>query len=435
MNRLPLPLPLVGSIFDAQDLLPSLSEQQPGLMNALVLLGHPFKVTLGHPFKVAAPAPKEKKCICGSAAWTIPRLKQELIVGGLRRRHISKRAKRIPTCYAQWHDVRNGTVHYDADSPQVPCRTLLDALDAERSSIASAVYGVVDLESVVSRFGGGRPRAKSSSRCLAPLRGLGNAVIGRLHSLTERASNGLATAAHVQLRIGTAPPNRSRYQLHYDRVENFLLQIGGSKRLFLAPPSQAVHASLDGSARGGSTELGGGGGGGMPPPPRPRKLTRHSPIDFSLPSSQLLARWPRASRLRGLRVELCEGETLFIPSGWLHMVESNDASSSTRRHGAARDACAPAGGSRASGGLWSPTRRRALVPRSGEISQQDAAASPVWLSANLFFTHGMRPTIKLFDACERTRVLAERAKMPAAHAAAFDRLGAEHAREAYCTTK
>jgi hypothetical protein len=236
---------------------------------------------------------------------------------------------------------------------------------------------------------------------------LGAAVVGRLHALAGRATDRMATPAHVQLRVGAARlANASRYRLHYDRgVENFLMQVSGSKRLALAPPSQAVHTALHSAAfsangRGADHRHSGEGGG-----------PRHSPIDFSLPHTQLLARWPAASRLRGLRVALSEGEVLFVPRGWLHMVEANDAHSSRGL------ACDEAGGGR--------------TCKPGKA--QDGAGR-IWLSANLFFTHRMQPTFRIFDSCDGSRVQAERERMPVAYAAAFDRLGAERARAAYCTS-
>ena len=179
MVPLPRPLPLVGGeaarSSGASPRLPILAaDRQPGLMNALMLVGHPFLIAHHGP-----PVPHLS---------TIARLKRELVGGRVVRR---RSARKRSTCYAQAHTIRNGTVLYRADSPQMTCRRLLEALDARRSSVASAVYGVVDLESVRRRQQPTRhginaaavaaAAATTSSRCLAPLRGLGDAVVGRLH--------------------------------------------------------------------------------------------------------------------------------------------------------------------------------------------------------------------------------------------------------------
>ena len=329
----------------------------------------------------------------------------------------------------------NGTVDYRVNNPRSSCKSLLRALGSKRSSSSSShsrststtssdVYGVVDLESLATSSEYEHPREK----CLATLHGLGDAVVGRLHRLALEATNGAARSAHVMLRAGTA--NISRYPLHFDRgVENYIVQISGRKRLTLLPPSQAPHAALGGGARRGNMRTRHDGdailmGGGELVGSGEEMITneRRSQIDFSLPPAVVLNRWPSVSRLRGLRVRVASGDILFIPSGWLHMVDSNESP---------RGACIREGKAQRR-----RTRRAHAREESesthGSCSVSTARGSNPWLSANLFFTHPMQPTFKLFDSCDSGHVETERAKLPAPHAAAFERLGVERARAAYC---
>ena len=395
LSPLPLPRPLLGASAAApSDLgaaatseLPRLTDASPGLANALILLGHPFIIDGGADI---------------AKTWSLASLTHQLVGTPFRRgqRH---------RCIAQAHEIRNGSVHFRKNSPRVPCKALLRALGS-----ASSVYGVIDLESLT----GFRRRIQ---QCLASMRGL-EVASQRLHSLVALATHNSHRAAHTMLRVGTAPSNASQYGLHYDSVDNVLLQLGGSKELTLAPPSQAEYAAISSHAeyltdavteRGAAIhELGESADNGSPP----RGMSaatgageelRHSRIDFHLSDEAIIARWPAATHLRGLRVRLVSGDVLFIPRGWLHMVASNtapgDGADKTR--------------SASSHALKHLTRPQRLRP---------------WVSINLFFTHSLRPHFKLFDSCRPSRVAEERARMPGPHTALFERLGVEAARRAYC---
>ena len=199
-------------------------------------------------------------------------------------RRLTRRA-----CRAQLHILVNGTVQYQETTPTTRCCSLLHALKA---TPPPPVYGVIDLEAMGHR-----------ERCSASLKALG-AVMDTTRSLIDRLMSHQATVAHMNLRLGSAVA--TSYEMHYDNVDNVLLQLAGRKRLLLAPPSQIRHAHM-GEPRCGP--------GGVPSTSVPH--ARHSPIDWRAPREQIDFCFPRASRLQALRVSLNAGEALFLPARWL----------------------------------------------------------------------------------------------------------------------
>jgi hypothetical protein len=293
----------------------------------------------------------------------------------LRQELIGRRRARS-TCVANAHELVNGSVRYrELGSSAVSCAGLLRSL----SSPASSVYAVIDLE------------ATRATEDACPRLGRLGAAVGALHELVRTVTGGQGAAAHAKLRAGTAADNASTYGLHYDGAENFLLQLAGSKQLSLAPPSQAASAAIE-----------------VPSERRqPDEGERRSRIDFRQSSDAIISAHPQARRLMALRVTLQEGDAVFIPRGWLHHIHANRAPT--------------VAAARAASVVNLPLRRGPPPPR----------ARP-WLSINLFFTHRIAPTFRLFDSCAPARVSHERARMPRPHALALERLGLERAREAYC---
>ena len=354
MRLFPLPEPLLKPHSATSSVLPVLNASAtPGLANALLLSGHPF---ISHA--------QQRQTHC----WSLARLEMELTRRrGVRSGTPIKGRRPQALCGAQAHPLSaKGVVVYLPSQQRLPCRALLHALRSQ-----SRAYGVINLEE----------QAGGMERCLAPLRGLG-ASMGALHSLVSLATNGHHLSAMAMLRVGTTPPNASAYPMHFDRSENLLMQLQGSKHILLAPPSQASDAAID-------------------------AVKRSSTVDWSSRSAESTrAAHPRAARVRGLHVVMNPGDVLFIPFGWLHTVLSS---------------AAPSAEDGDDGSTCSQRRKRRQWPLP-------------WLSLNLFFTSHMRPTFKLFDSCDPAALRAELARMPKAHVAALSKLGMMEAVEAYCAT-
>lgn len=86
--------------------------------------------------------------------------------------------------------------------------------------------------------------------------------------------------------------------LHFDRFDNFLVMVRGSKTVYLLPPGEARHLS---------------------PHPHSSVLPHMSSLDLQQPDLQ---KHPRSSRLRGFRADIAETDLLFIPAYWWHQVQS-----------------------------------------------------------------------------------------------------------------
>jgi len=329
------------------------------LGNALILLGHPFRMNL----------------LKNVARWSWTQLTSELAPPF---RLLTRRA-----CRAQLHILVNGTVQYQETTPTTRCCSLLHALKA---TPPPPVYGVIDLEAMGHR-----------ERCSASLKALG-AVMDTTRSLIDRLMSHQATVAHMNLRLGSAVA--TSYEMHYDNVDNVLLQLAGRKRLLLAPPSQIRHAHM-GEPRCGP--------GGVPSTSVPH--ARHSPIDWRAPREQIDFCFPRASRLQALRVSLNAGEALFLPARWLHYIIGNEPPDSLV--------------------VGSTTAAQHSRTQSGTSEQQNALVLP-WLSVNAFFYHNVQPQFKIFDSCDNDVVERSLARMPAAHKRLLAQLRVERARAAYC---
>jgi len=351
MALFPRPVRMIDHADRSADDLGTLTSVSSALGNALVLLGHPFKIKLNP----------------HSSRWSLSMLAGALAPPWRRRRRAA--------CRSQLHHLANGSVQYEESAPYIQCSALLNALKT-----APPVYGVVDLQS--------RGAPLSREACGSSTRDLSENV-RMLTGLGDRIMAGQATFAHVNLRLGTAAA--SGYEMHYDSTDNLLMQLSGRKVLWLAPPSQLAsahmgelrpaHASLSTNSTSSVTSS-----GRMP-------AARHSPIDWRQPRDAIARRFPRAARLRALRVVMREGEALYLPARWLHHVVSNEAPPPNNK------------------------KQASLAP---------------WVSLNAFFTHVMHPRFQLFDSCVADAVRRQVAAMPAAHVHAFGRLGVETARSAYC---
>ncbi|MBF5058991.1 cupin-like domain-containing protein [Candidatus Neptunochlamydia vexilliferae] len=87
--------------------------------------------------------------------------------------------------------------------------------------------------------------------------------------------------------------------LHYDYNDNFLIQIDGKKKVFLAPPEAAKH---------------------LYPLPQNFTKTQVNPVspDFE--------KFPKFRKVDIWKGEIGPGEYLFIPKGWFHHIYAPDAS-------------------------------------------------------------------------------------------------------------
>lgn len=89
---------------------------------------------------------------------------------------------------------------------------------------------------------------------------------------------------------------------HRDWADNFLVQLIGTKKVHLAPPSDE-HCFYSAHARATSTNV----------------ATEFSPVS---PTSPDLAKYPAFRRARIIQCVLEPGDTLFLPCGWWHHVEN-----------------------------------------------------------------------------------------------------------------
>jgi hypothetical protein len=85
--------------------------------------------------------------------------------------------------------------------------------------------------------------------------------------------------------------------VHFDRSQNFLVQLYGRKRVTLFAPAHTERLYAGDGVR------------------------NFSPVDVEAPD---LARYPRFAQARGLQALLGPGDVLFIPRGWWHHVRSLD---------------------------------------------------------------------------------------------------------------
>ncbi len=101
--------------------------------------------------------------------------------------------------------------------------------------------------------------------------------------------------------------NGQRTWLHFDCANNFLLQIKGSKTLTLAPPSAypSLYCYTYASCRGQDMD---------------GEMYRFSEVNAWHPD---LVVHPRAAKVPFSRVTISAGETLLLPLGWFHAVESH----------------------------------------------------------------------------------------------------------------
>jgi len=103
----------------------------------------------------------------------------------------------------------------------------------------------------------------------------------------------------VNFRVGTAP---AAYTMHYDFGDNILAQLGGSKRVVLAPPTQLPFAHID---------------------MRPESLSngRHTYIDFvNTKPRDVLRLFPESGKFHAIEARLTAGQALYIPSRWFHFI-------------------------------------------------------------------------------------------------------------------
>lgn len=92
-------------------------------------------------------------------------------------------------------------------------------------------------------------------------------------------------------------PKGNYTPLHHDETNNMFLQIYGRKKYYMLPPLQTPYLYNDTAV--------------------------FSPLDFRQPD---FAKYPLAQKATPIEVLLEPGDTLFIPVGWWHQVESLDVS-------------------------------------------------------------------------------------------------------------
>jgi ribosomal protein L16 Arg81 hydroxylase len=92
-------------------------------------------------------------------------------------------------------------------------------------------------------------------------------------------------------------PEGNYTPLHHDRTNNMFLQVYGRKRFLLLPPNQTPYLYND------------------------REV--FSPIDLRKINTK---KYPLAEKVTPIEILLEPGDTLFIPIGWWHQVESLDVS-------------------------------------------------------------------------------------------------------------
>ena len=324
----PLPRPLSDLLRDTTSSLTPL-DKAGAVANALLLASHPWLLRSSH----------------SPPRWTLDSLRGELAPLFQPNTH----------CAGDLHWAQNGTVYYSDDGrarrrrTREPCARLLRLL----ATAEGAAHGVVNLE--------------GNETCAATLGPLG-AAMGDLRAVADAVTAAQLVPALTNLRVGL---HASAYGLHFDRHDNVILQLQGTKRLLLAPPSQAAHAYLH---------------------PDGHPEARHSPVDWRAPD---LTTHPRAAKLRGLWAVLSPGDVLLVPAGWLHHVAANE-------------------------------------PPPPAIEDNGGLRARPWASLNLFFDVRMRPRFPLFDACDGGAADASLAQAPPVHRQALERLGVGPARAAYC---
>ena len=98
--------------------------------------------------------------------------------------------------------------------------------------------------------------------------------------------------------------DRNVTSTHFDRSENLMLCVCGTKRLWLYPPSDA--AAL------------------YPIPNRDGSRAAAPPFQtYEQLSDQMRARFPLLAHARPVEVELSAGDVLYLPACWWHCVEGS----------------------------------------------------------------------------------------------------------------
>jgi hypothetical protein len=126
--------------------------------------------------------------------------------------------------------------------------------------------------------------------------------LGRLPGLDSEAPVPSLCAGRIRLEPNlwiSAAGTRS--QLHFDQPHTLLVQVYGTKRVLLLEPSERRNV--------------------YPHAPW-SPIAQFSRVDVARPD---LARFPLLSRARGLRCDLAPGQALFIPGGFWHYLDSNEA--------------------------------------------------------------------------------------------------------------
>lgn len=203
------------------------SSARSALANGLLLVGHPF-VSRIEP--AAAATARRRLETDAEPSWSVQRLRSELLVWqppSRGRRHATWSSA---SCHARAHRMVNRTVWYHDEGAPVSCGALL------HRGLAGETYAVIDLDA--DEAGREVCRSLSHGRQLMQW-------TGHVRSWIDAFTADQASSAHAMLRMST---HTSAYMMHFDDSENVLLQLAGTKRLVLAPPSQAPHAKI-GAAR------------------------------------------------------------------------------------------------------------------------------------------------------------------------------------------
>ncbi len=93
-------------------------------------------------------------------------------------------------------------------------------------------------------------------------------------------------------------------QTHYDSVHNFYVQLLGSKRFVLSPPSDSASFHLH---------------------PLEHAYDRQSQVDYAAPPQVQAALWPHFGTATGWVADLDKGDVLYVPPFWFHRVTSGAA--------------------------------------------------------------------------------------------------------------